>query len=384
MSRTSSMRPISDDSATRNGRDAGGDLRLAFRHVVKRFGPRAVLDDVTLAVPAQHIVVLLGPSGSGKTTLLRCAAGIERVTAGAVQIGGATVDDGRAFVPPERRRLGMVFQDYALWPHLTVMDNVTYPLRRRKVGANEARARAGALLARVGLATLVEHYPGQLSGGEQQRVALARALIARPSLLLFDEPLSNLDANLREQMRVEIATLVREAAATALYITHDQAEAFALADEIGVLEAGCLRQFGTPEAIYMAPATPFVARLTGISGALHGEVSVVLGADQVEVAAGPLRLRATRRDATAVGSLVQVLLRPSALELTRADADRADLMGAVVDVAFAGRGYEHVVAVGDRRLTGIFAPQRWERGDAVGLRLDPAGAFVFHADVPAG
>ncbi|HET9015395.1 MAG TPA: ABC transporter ATP-binding protein, partial [Thermomicrobiaceae bacterium] len=379
MSRTTRLPSNRISPVSPNGRRSD-EPRLAFQHIVKRFGARTVLDDVTLDVPAQHIVVLLGPSGSGKTTLLRCAAGIERVSGGVVRIDGQAVDDGRAFVPPERRRLGMVFQDYALWPHLTVLENAAYPLRRRRVGAGEARQQARAVLARVGLAALVEHYPGQLSGGEQQRVALARALIARPSLLLFDEPLSNLDANLREQMRVEIATLVREAAATALYITHDQAEAFALADEIGVLEAGRLRQFGPPESIYTAPASPFVARLTGIAGTLRGEVTTLLDAGRVEVAAGPLRLRATRRDSVAPGSPVQVLLRPAALELTEAGAERVGLSGTVVDSAFAGRGYEHVVAIGDQRLTGVFAPRRWVRGEVVGLRLDPAGAFVFHAD----
>ncbi len=384
MNRTMRSLFSSATSVNPNGHANLSAPRLAFRGVQKRFGTRTVLDDVSLAVAAEHIVVLLGPSGSGKTTLLRCAAGIERVSDGAVHINGQTVDDGRAFVPPERRQLGMVFQDYALWPHLTVLDNVIYPLRRRKVGTNEAREQARAVLGRVGLAALADHYPGQLSGGEQQRVALARALIARPSLLLFDEPLSNLDANLREQMRVEIATLVREAEATALYITHDQAEAFALADEIGVLEGGRLRQFGKPEAIYTAPASPFVARLTGVAGTLHGEVTAVLDAGCVEVASGSLRLRGTRRDPVSVGAPVQVLLRPAALELTHVDTDGVDHRGAVVDVAFAGRGYEHVVAVCEQRLTGIFAPRRWARGEHVGLRFDPKGTFVFHRDAVAG
>ena len=182
--------------------------------------------------------MLLGPSGSGKTTLLRCLAGIERVTSGRIEIGGRSVADGRVHVPPDQRDLSMVFQDYALWPHLTVRDNVAFALRRRKLPRAAARERAAAMLDRVGLGALGGRYPNELSGGEQQRVALARALVADTGLILCDEPLSNLDADLRERMRLEISSLVREAGATTVYITHDQAEAFALADRVGILEKG--------------------------------------------------------------------------------------------------------------------------------------------------
>jgi iron(III) transport system ATP-binding protein len=217
--------------------------RISAQGLTKIYpGGNRALSDVSLEVEPGTFVVLLGPSGSGKTTLLRSLAGIERITSGKITIGTVTVADGRSHLPPERRDLSMVFQDYALWPHLVVRDNVAFALRRRKLPKSDSRARADAMLDRVGLGKLAERYPNELSGGEQQRVALARALVAETGLILCDEPLSNLDADLRERMRVEISSLVREAAATTIYITHDQAEAFALADQIGVLQQGRLAQ----------------------------------------------------------------------------------------------------------------------------------------------
>jgi iron(III) transport system ATP-binding protein len=242
--------------------------------VCKAFaGGSLALDEVSLSVDPGTFVVLLGPSGSGKTTLLRCLAGIEHVTSGQIAIGGKTVAGGQVHVPPDRRNLSMVFQDYALWPHLRVRENVAFALRRSKLTRTEAQARTLAMLERVGLGALADRYPNELSGGEQQRVALARALVAGTGLILCDEPLSNLDADLRERMRVEISSLVREAGATAVYITHDQAEAFALADQIGVLQKGRLIQFGRPEEVYTRPASPFVARFTGLAGELPVRVT---------------------------------------------------------------------------------------------------------------
>ncbi len=248
-------------------------------------GAAPALKAVSLDVAPGTFLVLLGPSGSGKTTLLRCLAGIERIDSGQLLIGARTMADGRAHVPPEQRDLSMVFQDYALWPHLTALDNVAFALRRRRLGRSECRARAALMLERVGLDNFARRYPNELSGGQQQRVALARALIADTGLILCDEPLSNLDADLRERMRVEISSLVREAGATTVYITHDQAEAFALADHIGVLEEGVLVQAGTPEEVYNHPATPFVARFTGLSGELRVRVTAQAGDGAVEIVA---------------------------------------------------------------------------------------------------
>jgi iron(III) transport system ATP-binding protein len=366
-------------------------------------GSAAALKAVSLDVAPGTFLVLLGPSGSGKTTLLRCLAGIERIDSGSVGIGGRMVADGRAHVPPEQRDLSMVFQDYALWPHLTALDNVAFALRRRRLGRAECRARAALMLERVGLLDFVRRYPNELSGGQQQRVALARALIADTGLILCDEPLSNLDADLRERMRVEISSLVREAGATTVYITHDQAEAFALADHVGVLEEGVLVQAGTPEEVYNHPATPFVARFTGLAGELRVRVAAHGGDGTLEViaadgAAG--RLPALRPAGAAAGSAgsagsagtdgertlrpgdgALLAIRPTGVSLAHAEADERHLTGRVADVAFRGRGYEYAIDLpGLGRLTGVFARHRASRGDEVGLRLDPEGCHLFADD----
>ena len=349
--------------------------------VSKRFGSAAALDDIGLHVDPGTFLVLLGPSGSGKTTLVRCIAGIEHVGSGAIAIGGRTVAGPKVHVAPEHRALAMVFQDYALWPHMTVRRNVAFALRRLALSRAEADRRADTMLERVGLGRLGHRYPNELSGGEQQRVALARALVAGLGLLLFDEPLSNLDADLREQLRLEIATLTRESGATSIYITHDQSEAFALADQIGVLREGRLVQIGTPEAIYRDPRSSFVARFTGVAGELvasdprleaHGRASVVLahgGMRRVEVAA----------PAGVPGGQVAVYIRPSGARLQ--PPGTGHLAATVRDVAFCGRGYEHAVDLpGGSRLTRLFDERRFARGSNVGIVLDPRGCVLLPAE----
>jgi iron(III) transport system ATP-binding protein len=353
------------------------------------------LRSLSLDVAPGTFLVLLGPSGSGKTTLLRCLAGIERIDSGSLSIGTRVVADGRAHVPPEQRDLSMVFQDYALWPHLTALDNVAFALRRRRLPRPECRARAQVMLARVGLEEFTRRYPNELSGGQQQRVALARALIADTGLILCDEPLSNLDADLRERMRVEISALVREAGATTVYITHDQAEAFALADHIGVLEEGALVQSGTPEDVYHHPATPFVARFTGLAGELAVRVTGAAGDGTLEVTAGGgARLPALRPAAGAGGPAsglkpgddALLAIRPAGVLLLPPGEQAPQLTGQVADVAFRGRGYEYAVDLpGLGRLTGVLASHRAARGEPVGMRLDPRGCHLFaaQAGVPA-
>ncbi len=349
-------------------------------------GGSQALREVSLEVEPGTFLVLLGPSGSGKTTLLRCLAGIERVSSGQITIGGVTVADGQAHVPPDRRNLSMVFQDYALWPHLRARENVAFALRRQRLGSAQARERTMAMLDRVGLAALAERYPNELSGGEQQRVALARALVAGTGLVLCDEPLSNLDADLRERMRVEISSLVRETGATTLYITHDQAEAFALADRVGVLERGRLVQTGTPEEIYASPASPFVARFTGLAAELAVRVFGPAADGSVEVEPAPAdgQRTAGRIRLKTAGDLdspqATMLIRPTGVSLCDASDGEHHLDGVVADVAFRGRGYEHAIDVpGHGRFTSVFARTRAARGTAVGLRLDPAGCHVFPA-----
>ncbi|HWD25050.1 MAG TPA: ABC transporter ATP-binding protein [Acidimicrobiales bacterium] len=361
--------------------------RITIEHLVKVYsGGNRALDDVSLEVDPGTFLVLLGPSGSGKTTLLRAIAGIERITGGRMAIGDSNVADGQHHVPPERRDLSMVFQDYALWPHMVARDNVAFALKRRGLGRVDARRAAMAMLERVGLGSLAERYPTELSGGEQQRVALARALVGGTGLILCDEPLSNLDADLRERMRVEISSLVRAAGATTIYITHDQSEAFALADRVGVLERGRLVQLGSPEEIYASPSTAFVARFTGLAGELEVRVRTQpddSGCVEVEAMALPgsrsIRVRVGER--TIKDRAARLMVRPTGVRLCPADTGEHHLHALVADVAFRGRGYEHAVDLSNgNRINSIFSELRVERGCRVGLRLETAGCLLFPAD----
>ena len=366
--------------------------RLVVENASKTYpGGNHALRGPTFTVEPGTFMVLLGPSGSGKTTLLRAIAGIERLTTGRLSIGDTVVADERIHLPPERRDLAMVFQDYALWPHLNARDNVAFALRRHHMRREEARRQARHMLERVGLAHLADRYPPQLSGGEQQRVALARALAGGTGLLLCDEPLSNLDADLRERMRVEISSLVREAGATTIYITHDQLEAFALADQVGVLHEGALVQLGTPEEIYSAPSTLFVARFTGLGGELEVQVD---GPGRIP---GHVRVHATDVDparpidarlggASSRGAGVRharctggrLAIRPTAVRLCSAESESAHLLGVVADAAFFGRHYELAVDLSNgRRLTGVVSERRVPRGTAVGIELDASGCILF-------
>ncbi|AOU99234.1 hypothetical protein BI364_15980 [Acidihalobacter yilgarnensis] len=250
----------------------------------KSLGGHPVLRDVHLDMEAGEFVVLIGASGSGKTTLLRLLGGLEQADAGRIEIDGACVDAPaeHRFVAPERRGLGMVFQEYALWPHLSCIENILAALPR---GEPERKTRAAALLDSVGVGHLATKRPHQLSGGQQQRVGVARALAVRPRLLLLDEPLSSLDVEVRDQLRLEIRRVVREAGVAALFVSHDPDDAWRLADRVAVLEGGQLVQFDTPEVLYRRPATPGVARFTGaqggFEGVLSGEGIVLAGVDVI-------------------------------------------------------------------------------------------------------
>jgi iron(III) transport system ATP-binding protein len=259
--------------------------RVSVAGVAKAFGPKQVLKDLSLSVEDGECFTLLGPSGCGKTVLLRLVAGFESLDAGAIHIGGRLVSGHGVNEPPEARNLGVVFQDYAVWPHLTVRRNTAYPL---KFKGGDPEGRVQTVLDQVGLGALGERYPSQLSGGQQQRVALARALVARPDVMLLDEPLSNLDANLREEMRFEIKGLQRHHGATILYVTHDQEVALALSDRIGILDqGGALRQVGTPRDIYEHPADLNVFRFMGVTSF----VDLERDGDRAVVAGTPVDLR---------------------------------------------------------------------------------------------
>ncbi len=244
---------------------------ITIRNVKKCFGDTVVLRDFTQEFREGEFITLLGPSGCGKTTMLRMIAGFERPTQGEIAIGEQVVSSKKVFIPPEKRDIGMVFQSYAVWPHMTVFDNVAYPLRIKKLPKGEVEHRVEALLQVVHLGRYAQRMPGQLSGGQQQRVALARALVMNPRLLL-DEPLSNLDAKLRESMRFEIKEIQKNFGISVVYVTHDQSEAMAMSDRVIVINRGVIQQIGTPIEIYRNPANQFVADFLGKINFIKGEV----------------------------------------------------------------------------------------------------------------
>ena len=252
---------------------------LVVESIQKRLGQASVLRGVSFHLNQGEILALLGPSGSGKTTLLRSVAGLERPDAGRIELGGKVIFDAASQLetPAERRGLGLVFQSYAIWPHRTVYENVAYGLRLRRVEEKEMRRRVGDVLEQLGLKEMAARYPHQLSGGQQQRVALARALVYSPPVLLLDEPLSNLDAKLREEARAWLRELIKHTGSSALYVTHDQIEALAIADRILLLEDGRIQQEGTPQQIYSQPSSQFVAEFMGSNNRLEGKLTEIRG-----------------------------------------------------------------------------------------------------------
>ena len=242
-----------------------------IQNVTKAFGDNVVLREFNATFRDGEFITLLGPSGCGKTTMLRIIAGFEKPTRGEVYIDGTLVSGGKTFVPPEKRGIGMVFQSYAVWPHMNVFDNVAYPLTIRHVSRAEIKTSVERVLGIVHLSQYAERFPNQLSGGQQQRVALARALVAEPKLLLLDEPLSNLDAKLRESMRFEIKEIQRKLGITVVYVTHDQTEAMAMSDRIFLINRGDIQQCGTPQEIYNSPVNQFVADFLGNVDFFKGE-----------------------------------------------------------------------------------------------------------------
>ena len=301
-------------------------VALDVRDLRKQFTiGRPAVDGINFHVPRGEIVVLLGPSGCGKTTTLRCIAGLEHPTAGCVSIGGRMVSapaDG-VHLPARLRNIGMVFQSYAVWPHMTVKQNVAYPLRHRRTARAEIDRKTGDMLELVGLTEFAERPVVSLSGGQMQRVALARSLVYQPQLLLLDEPLSNLDAQLRLRLRDDLRRIIKQSGVTALYVTHDQAEAVVLGDRIGVMRDGKLLQMASPEEVYNRPADLFVASFTGASNLLAGRVLERNG-EFGTVEAGGHRLIALMPGNVKAGEAVKVAVLPENVRLGAngsADAD---------------------------------------------------------------
>ena len=295
---------------------------LTVKGLAKSFpaveGAVRAVDGVTFCVAPGQCYALLGPSGCGKTTILRCVAGLERADAGSIAIGGRVVSDEDSFIPVHERPIGMVFQSYAIWPHLDVFDNVAYPLEveRPRIARAEIEKRVAEVLALVGLQTLARRPATRLSGGQQQRVALARAIVRRPSLLLLDEPLSNLDARLRDSMRRELSTLIRQIGVTALFVTHDQVEALSLADRVAVMDQGRIVQEGAPADIYERPKSLFVARFLGAANVLAGRVEERDCQGRVRIALDGGGHRLTLVAEHRPGARVDVVLRPEDLMLS--------------------------------------------------------------------
>ena len=313
---------------------------IAIRGLSKSFGARdasfAAVADLDLDVKDNSFVTLLGPSGCGKTTTLRLIAGYIVPDQGTIEVAGRVLSSPAAVVSPEARGMGMVFQNYAVWPHKTVFENVVFGLKLRRIPAAAAKKRVEETLALVNLAGLEGRYPNELSGGQQQRVALARSLVVEPSILLLDEPLSNLDAKLRERMRTELKELQRRTGITFVYVTHDQAEALALSDQVAVMSGGRLQQYGTPFEVYAHPANRMVADFMGLVNLVPGRVRTVAnGGGTVELSAD-LALDIAALDGLKPGERVDVAIRPENIRLTALASEASGQRG---DSQSARAGY---------------------------------------------
>lgn len=350
--------------------------RIRIDNLHRRYGETAALSGIDLGIDDGELVALLGPSGCGKTTMLHLLAGFARPDEGEIWSDDRLVSSPRAVVPPERRNIGMVFQSYALWPHFTVAQNVAFGLELRRMPRAEVSRQVNWALGLVGLQGFEQRYPHELSGGQQQRVALARAIVVRPETLLLDEPLSNLDANLREQMRFEIRRVHDETGITMVYVTHDQAEAMVIADRVVVMNAGRVEQIGAPREIYECPRSKFVARFIGNANCLD---AVVVSQDTVRC--GGVTVHATVPAALAPGAEVTLCVRPSALRVAPASESIFEgntARGCVSQRAFLGDQLDVRVDLGDGMLVRLTAPSQetYQPGDEVAVHFPPGGCQI--------
>jgi ABC-type Fe3+/spermidine/putrescine transport system ATPase subunit len=361
---------------------------LQFRDVTKSFNGTAVVERVSLEVRRGEFFTLLGPSGCGKTTTLRILAGLEEPDRGEIYLDGEplTIASRKFHVPPEKRRMGLVPQSYAVWPHLSVFENVAYPLKLRRWNAAKIRQQVSQLLALVDLAGLEDRSATLLSGGQQQRVALARALVYSPAVLLMDEPLSNLDAKLRDQMREELKTLQKKTGVTVIFVTHDQTEAMSLSDRIAVMNSGRVEQVGEPEEVYDRPLTPFVRDFLGTNFVLHGRFAgrEICNSVRLEIASpeGGSVVIASAQEARVgeleTGAEVAVCVRPEHVTLTPRPGEANSVAGIVDSLLFVGDRYECRVSIGaDRLLVHLPRSQKPEIGEKVFLNLPKEGLTVW-------
>ena len=342
--------------------------------------------DVSFDVPEGKLFTLLGPSGCGKTTTLRSIAGLERPRSGVITLGGRAVyDSGRKiFVAPNERNIGMVFQSYAIWPHMSVFENAAFPLKvgRRSLSAKDMRDKVMRVLAIVAMDALAERPATNLSGGQQQRLALARALVMEPQLLLLDEPLSNLDAKLREHMRFELKRIQRETRVTTVYVTHDQAEALALSHEIAVMNEGSIMQVGSPREIYERPRARFVADFIGRTNLLEGRVVSSGGDGYYRVGTVLGELTASSSDALRSGDAVTLSIRPENIELSELRPQGPNVCAATVSAkVFLGDTVDFQVAVGDQLVLATAHPSLLTRvGEPIFLRIGTEKCIALAGD----
>ena len=339
------------------------------------------LDNVNLVIPANHIFTLLGPSGCGKTTLLRCIVGLESPDAGEVIIGDEIVwsKEKDIFVPPEKRGLGMVFQTYAIWPHMNVFDNVAFPLQNRNTSKDEIKKSVARVLEFVQLEGFERRPATKLSGGQQQRVALARALVAEPKVILFDEPLSNLDAKLREETRKELRSFLTELKITAVYVTHDRVEALALSDRIAVMRAGSIVEVGDPKKIYFNSDHRFVADFIGRANLIPGTIRSLEDSHAViETGIGPIV--GLNDQGLGTGREAMLCVRPEFMRLASTDeaGGRNVFRGKVETLIFVGEAYEGEIRMGETLLTTTIAPTvDIVEGDDIYVSFDPDHCFLL-------
>lgn len=351
---------------------------LEVKNLVKWFGNDRAVDDISFSVARGDFLTLLGPSGCGKTTTLMSIAGLHAIDSGSIRVGDVvyTSPADSIFLPPEKRDIGMVFQSYAIWPHMTVTQNVAYPLEIRKIQRSEIDQRVADVLRLVGLADMSDKLATQLSGGQQQRASLARAIVAEPRLLLFDEPLSNLDLKLREQMRVELKRIQNEVGITSIYVTHDQSEALVMSDDIIVMSKGHIEQTGSPHQIYSQPTNGYVSNFIGVANLLEARVVKANGASQgeVEISEGgtvtTLSCRLGKGIAAGDGAILSV--RPENVHAERERPDGPAVEGEVLQAIFLGSYVDCRVRWGDFEWKVLAHPRaRLREGEKVFLRFDP-------------
>jgi iron(III) transport system ATP-binding protein len=360
--------------------------KLVLSGISHHFGSTAAVDDLSLALAPGEFVSLLGPSGCGKTTTLRMIAGLLHPTRGTITMDGEVISSPTSSLPPEKRNMSMIFQSYAIWPNMTVAENVGFGLQVRKMPRADIRTKVDKILEVVRMGHLRDRYPSELSGGQQQRVALARAIVVQPAVLLLDEPLSNLDANLREEMRYEIRRLHDEFHITTVYVTHDQAEAMVTSDRIAVMNLGRIEQVDEPRALYARPRTRFVAGFIGRTNFLDGEVR----GDEVVFDHFTIP-RARFAEAGELAGRVSFSLRPQSIHLHRVQADRRPpaaagpgcvVAGRVVQRAYLGEHWDYTVrpAAGELQLRVTARPHEvFEVDEAVWVELDP-GQLAYIRD----